>query len=82
MNILRKAEISPVQKQREELIKELRDTQRLLKQAEMLFEMTVEDDLIEARIYHIKSLAKHQDYLIALLKGMEQKNDEKTFVNI
>ena len=48
----------------------------------MLFEMTVEDDLIEARIYHIKSLAKHQDYLIALLKGMEQKSDEKTFVNI
>ena len=82
MNILRKAEISPVQKQKEELIKELRNTQRQLKQAEMLFEMTVEDDLIESRIYHIKSLVKHQDYLIGLLKGLEQKSDEKTFVNI
>ncbi|MBE6866373.1 MAG: DUF2508 family protein [Oscillospiraceae bacterium] len=82
MNILRKAEISPLQRQKEELINELRDTQKLLKQAEMLFEMTVEDDLIEARIYHIKSLAKHQDYLISALKGLGQENEEKTFVNV
>ena len=82
MNILRKTENSSRQKQKEELISELRDTQRLLKQAEMMFELTVEDDLIEARIYQIKSLSKHQDYLIATLKGLQREKEEKTFVTV
>ena len=82
MNFLRKTEISPRQKQKEELICELRYTQKLLHQAEMMFHMTVDEDLIEARIYQMKSLAKHQDYLISALRRLNSDSEEKTFVNV
>ena len=40
MNILKKAENAPACKEREELINELRDVQKLMKQTEMMFHMT------------------------------------------
>ncbi len=82
MNILKKAENEPACKEREELINELRDVQKLMKQTEMMFHMTVDDDLIEARIYQLKSLAKHQDYLISRLKKSDRLKAENTFVNV
>ena len=82
MNILKKAENAPACKKREELINELRDVQKLMKQTEMMFHMTVDDDLIEARIYQLKSLAKHQDYLISRLKKSDRLKAENDFVNV
>ncbi len=82
MKFLNKTEITPRQKQKEELIEDLHTTQKLLKQAEMMFHMAVDEDLIEARIYQMKSLAKHQDYLIASIRQLEADKEEKTFVNV
>ena len=82
MNILKKTENAPACKEREELINELRDVQKLMKQTEMMFHMTVDDDLIEARIYQLKSLAKHQEYLISRLKKSDRLKAENDFVNV
>ncbi len=82
MKFLHKTEITPRQKQKEELIDDLHTTQKLLKQAEMMFHMSVDENLIEARIYQMKSLAKHQDYLIASIRRLESDKEEKTFVNV
>lgn len=82
MNFLKKSDKSPVQKEKEELITQLRHTQQMLKQAEMMFHMTIDDDLMEARIYHIKSLAKQQDYLITALRQLNSREEDKVLTNI
>ncbi len=82
MKFLHKTELSPLEKEKAELIDELHHTQKLLKQAEMMFHMTVDEDLIEARIYQIKSLAKHQDYIISAIRRLNSDREEATFVNV
>ena len=84
MNILRKKEVkSEKQILIDQLTEELRHCEKLLKNTEMLFQMTVDEDLIEARIYELKSLAKVQDHLICNLRQlMGVTVTEKETVNV
>ncbi len=53
------------------LLKEdLKECRQRQKRCEMLFELTTDENLIEARIYEMKSLAKHRDYLMSQLREM------------
>lgn len=71
MNIIKKKEkLTPDQQKILQLTKELRDCERMLKQTETLFHMTVDEHLIEARIYELKSLAKVQDHLINSIRQL------------
>ena len=71
MHLLKKKESLTADQQRLlQLKNELRNCEKLLKQTEMLFHMTVDEDLIEARIYELKSLAKVQSYLISSIKQL------------
>ena len=40
--------------------------------------MTVEEDLIEARIYELKSLAKVRDYLIGSIRQLAQAENSES----
>ncbi len=71
MNIIKKKEdLTPTQQKIIQLKQELRDCEKMLKQTETLFHMTVDEHLIEARIYELKSLAKVQDHLISNIKQL------------
>ncbi len=84
MNIIfKKEEKSERQKLIEQLTAELRNCERLIKNTETLFHMTVDENLIEARIYELKSLAKVQDHLISSLRRlMGTTTCEKDTVNV
>ena len=73
-----KETVTPRQQRISELKKELKNCERLLKQTEMLFHMTVEEDLIEARIYELKSLAKVRDYLIGSIRQLAQAENSES----
>ncbi len=60
------------------LKQELKECNILLKRSEDNFRFAVDENLIEARIYEIKSLAKHRDYLLATIK--ENIAEEKTSI--
>ena len=70
--------VTPRQQRISELKEELKNCERLLKQTEMLFHMTVEEDLIEARIYELKSLAKVRDYLIGSIRRLAQAENSES----
>ena len=71
MNIIKKKEpLTARQPQLIQLKQELKDCERMLKQTEMMFHMTVDEHLIEARIYELKSLAKVQDHLISSIRQL------------
>ena len=53
-----------------------------MKRTEMLFEMAVDENLIEARIYEMKSLAKHYDYLISSIRELVQEEPRPRAVNV
>lgn len=84
MHLLKKKESLTADQQRLlQLKNELRNCEKLLKQTEMLFHMTVDEDLIEARIYELKSLAKVQSYLISSIKQLvETQNAESSLESI
>ena len=84
MHLLKKKELLTADQQRLlQLKNELRNCEKLLKQTEMLFHMTVDEDLIEARIYELKSLAKVQSYLISSIKQLvETQNAESSLESI
>lgn len=65
--------LTPEQIRINELKEELRNCEVMLKRAEQMFDMTTDEYLIEARIYEIKSLIKHHDYLICTLKQLMRK---------
>ena len=73
-----KETVTPRQQRISELMEELKNCERLLKQTEMLFHMTVEEDLIEARIYELKSLAKVRDYLIGSIRQLAQAENSES----
>lgn len=54
----------------EELKEELRNCELLINRAQQMFDMTTDEMLIEARIYEIKGLLRHHDYLINTLKNL------------
>ncbi|MEG1782866.1 MAG: DUF2508 family protein [Oscillospiraceae bacterium] len=66
------------------LTQQLKECERLLRCNEAIFDMTVEDALIEARIYEKHSLNKHYQYLlreIKELKAQELAQDKQTMAN-
>ena len=73
-----KETVTPRQQRISELKEELKNCERLLKQTEMLFHMTVEVELIEARIYELTSLAKVRDYLIGSIRRLVQTENSET----
>lgn len=79
MNLVKKQEkLSPKEQQLMQLKAELRSCEQLLKQTEVLFHMTVDEHLIEARIYELKSLAKVQDHLISSIRQLMSVQNTET----
>lgn len=71
MKFLRKKEVvTPRRRQLQRLKEELRRCDMMIKQAVSLFELSDDEDLIEARIYQMKSLAKHRDYILNCIRSM------------
>ena len=67
----------------ESLKEELRECAAMMKSCRSLFDLAEEDDLIEARIYQMKSLSKHYDYLMGRIRRLavrESPRREKTGV--
>lgn len=75
---IRKKEQSPKEKQRRALKEEIRNCEKLIRRAQSLFELSTDEDLIEARIYELKSLNKHYDYLISHARRLEE-TEERDF---
>ena len=84
MNLLKNREkLTPDQQKLMQLKQELRNCERMLKQTEIMFHMTVDEHLIEARIYELKSLAKVQDHLISSIRQlMAVQETEAESVNV
>ena len=83
MKLLTKKEVLTPRRQQINLLKEeLRHCETLMKRTEMLFEMAVDENLIEARIYEMKSLAKHYDYLISSIRELVQEEPRPRAVNV
>ncbi|MBQ8604089.1 MAG: hypothetical protein IJ410_04515 [Oscillospiraceae bacterium] len=83
MKILPKKEVlTQKQKQINDLKDELRYCETLMKRTEMLFEMATDENLIEARIYEMKSLSKHYDYLISSVRRLMQEDTDPQVINI
>lgn len=84
MSVFTKKEVlTPREKQINELKDEIRNCERMMRRTEMMFHMTVDDNLIEARIYEMKSLVKHHDYLITTLRTlMYGEKETPTMVNV
>ena len=77
----KKKKTTETHRQIDELKEELRSCERLMRRNQAMFEMTVDDSLIEARIYEMKSLAKHHDYLLKSLRRLMQTEQDQT-VNV
>ncbi len=75
---IRKKEQSPKEKRRRTLKEEIRNCEKMIRRAQSLFELSTDGDLIEARIYELKSLNKHYDYLISCARRLEE-TEEKDF---
>ncbi len=79
----KKEVITDRQKQINELKEEIHNCEILMHRTETLFHMAVDDSLIEARIYQMKSLAKQHDYLIKKLRRLMYTDSEQSItVNI
>ena len=81
-NIFKKEELTQKQKQINELKEELRSCQRQMKRTRTLFEMSTDENLIEARIYEMKSLAKHHDYIVCAIRDLMETEQKNFPVNI
>lgn len=81
-NIFKKEELTQKQKQINELKEELRSCQRQMKRTRTLFEMSTDENLIEARIYEMKSLAKHHDYIVSAIRDLMETEQKNFPVNI
>lgn len=78
MNIFnKKGTLSPEQEKLNALKEELRRCEKLITQSMTMFDMATDENLIEARIYEIKSLNKHRDYLLSGIKQLVQANQEQ-----
>ncbi|MBR5520693.1 MAG: hypothetical protein IKU54_01725 [Oscillospiraceae bacterium] len=77
MKILSKKEVlTPRQKQLNSLKEDLRHCEMLINRTHRMFEMAVDETLIEARIYELKSLIKHHEYLMSAIRDLAlQEND-------
>ncbi len=81
---LAKKELSPYQQQLKMLKEDLNECRKEMKRVEMLFSLTTDENLIEARIYQMKSLVKHHDYITATIRRLmeKEKTPENTTENI
>ncbi len=83
MKKLSKKEVTtPRQNQINILKEDLRHCEMLMKRTEMLFELATDENLIEARIYEMKSLSKHYDYLISSIRALVQEETQTQVVNV
>ena len=83
MKILSRKEVLTTRQNQINILKEdLRHCEMMMKRTEMLFEMATDENLIEARIYEMKSLAKHYDYLIASIRSLMQEDVSARVVNV
>lgn len=83
MKRLSKKEVTtPRQNQINILKEDLRHCEMLMKHTEMLFELATDENLIEARIYEMKSLSKHYDYLISSIRALMQEEAQTQVVNV
>ena len=84
MTVFGKKEVlTPRERQINELKAEMRSCEQMMRQTEQLFHMAVDENLIEARIYQMKSLAKHYDYLLATLRRLIYTGEDcPTVVNV
>lgn len=58
----------------QELIKEIRNCEFLMTRNETLFNMTADEDLIEAQIYEREALKSQYSYLIKQLRVKEEQS--------
>ncbi len=79
--LFKKDVITENQKQINALKEDLRSCQRQMKRARALFEMATDENLIEAKIYEMKSLAKHHDYIVCSIKSLMETEKESRAVN-
>ncbi|MBE6887516.1 MAG: DUF2508 family protein [Ruminococcaceae bacterium] len=63
----------PINREVDELIKEIRNCEYLMARNEVLFDMTTDEDLIEAQIYERESLRYQYNYLLKQLRCKENQ---------
>ena len=62
-----------------EIKKDIKECEQLLARNNVIFNMAIDESLIDAKIYERESLLRHYDYLVKLLKdkqGKSLENDE------
>ena len=82
---LKKKKLTPFEEKVNGLKEELKECQQMMKSCKTMFELADNDDLIEARIYQMKSLAKHYDYLMGQIRRLTMPREqpcEKTAVSV
>ena len=78
MKMLSKKDVlTPRQKQMNILKEDLRHCEMLIQRTQMLFELATDENLIEARIYEMKSLSKHYDYLISSIRALAVEESQQ-----
>lgn len=80
-NIKKQPNFTQQQQEMNSLKVALKECEQLIRQNNAIFEMTVDDALIESRIYEMQSLNKHHEYLLNSLRSLQkQENKEKETV--
>ena len=82
INFRKKEDLTPRRQQLMTLKEDLKYCEMQMKRTEMLFQLATDENLIEARIYEMKSLAKHYDYLMGTIRKLTVSEDEKQTVNV
>lgn len=82
INFRKKEVLTPRQRQIKRLKEDLRYCETQIKRTTMLFELATDENLIEARIYELKSLSKHHDYLTSSIKKLMLCEEEKRTINV
>lgn len=81
LNLRKNNVLTPAQKRINELKEELKYCQQQIERTATLFELATEDELIEARIYELKSLVVHHDYLTKTIKELMMQQETEA-INI
>ena len=82
---MKKKKLSPSEERVKTLKEEIKECQLMMKSCNTMFEFADDDDLIEARIYQMKSLSKHYDYLMGQIRRLTKAgrtSDEKAVVSV
>lgn len=80
ISFLKTKKPSEMQIELEQLRQDIRECEEMMKRNHALFDLTVDESLIEARIYEMNSLNKHHQYLVRLLR--EKQGQTKTLPEV